>query len=645
MGVYSMFATSTKIYAGGDFDKAGSTARNDFAEADISSGSGTISATNPNADDIVYAIDVQGTTITYGGNFRFSNFVNKNYLAALQISTGAIASWTPLPDSYVFDIAVNYNRIFVVGQFDNVNSTAHPGAAAFNLRTGALFTWNPQLTRAGQGYYADLNAVLADSNTVYLGGNFDQVAGTTRNNAAIVAASNASLQSWNPGPSNIVRAMALDGSNLFVGGDFTFCKGAPRYYIAKIDSATGLVNTSWNPGSNGYVYAISGNGSNIYAGGSFTQFAGTTRTSLASVAASSGNVTSFDPVIQVNGGTGTVYALSFDSAGILYAGGSFNTAKGSTRNNLAAFSTSSSGSLKSWNPNANNIVYALTAVGSNIYVGGSFTSLNGSATRNYLACLNNTNGTVTSFNPNMNGSVICLTVSGNNLYAGGQFSTVKGGTSRSYAASYDATTGALKSWNPVLNSYVYGIAAQTDTVYLGGYFTTLNGGSFNRLAAVKGNAGTSNLSFNPDVSNLVRNEYISENTLLTGGSFATVGGVYRNGFAVYKLPGNNSFTSGGGHNIIAESATAGQLQAAVNTFTVYPNPAHGITTIKLANAVTGHIEITVTDMHGNKIMQQSLQGNYLNYIRLNLSAVKNGTYIITVTANNVHQNASLIIAN
>jgi hypothetical protein len=149
---------------------------------------------------------------------------------------------------------VNYNRIFVVGQFDNVNGAPHFGAVAFNKGTGALLTWNPQLARASQGYYADLFSVAADSNTVYLGGAFDRVAGTVRNNAAAVAATNASLLSWDPEANNgslngWVRTIAMNGTNLCIGGDFNFCKGAQRYYVAKIDSATGLVNANWNPGS------------------------------------------------------------------------------------------------------------------------------------------------------------------------------------------------------------------------------------------------------------------------------------------------------------------------------------------------------------------------------------------------------------
>ena len=644
VSVWSLYSTTNKIYAGGDFDKAGTTLRNDFVEADISSGAGTISPTNANVDDIVYDISVQGTTIAYGGNFRFSNFSNRNYLAIIRTSTGSVAPWTPLPDSYVFDIALNYNRIFIVGQFDNVSGSPHPGAAAFNLNNGALLTWNPQLSRAGQGVYADLNTVLADSNNVYLGGNFDQVAGTARNDAAIVAATNAALQTWNPGPNNIVRAMALNGNNLFIGGDFTYCKGATRYYIAKIDSATGLVNTSWNPGSNGYIYAITGSGPNIYAGGSFTQFAGVTRTSLAAVSSSTGTAISFDPVIQVNGGQGTVNTLAFDDAGVLYAGGSFNTAKGTARNNLAAFTTAGSGTLKSWNPNANNIVYAIAPFGNTIYVGGAFTTLNGSTTRNYLAAVNNTNGTVTTFNPNLNSTVVSLSVGGNLLYTGGQFTTVNGGTSRSYSAAYDATSGTLKSWNPITNSYVYAIAAQADTVYLGGYFTTLNGNSRSYLGAVRASSGTATLAFNPGLNSIMRDEFISEQTLLTGGSFTTVGGDLRSGFAVYKLPGNNSFT--GNNTNIAASATSNKLPSTVdNAFTVYPNPARSSATLKFTKALSGSVTIIITDMNGSKVLQQSVHGDYINYIKLNLGTLKSGNYIITINANNYSQTTALVVAN
>ncbi|HYK46231.1 MAG TPA: T9SS type A sorting domain-containing protein, partial [Parafilimonas sp.] len=643
VSVWSLFATATKLYAGGDFDQAGSDLRSDFVEADISSGSGNVQATDASPDDIVYAINVQGNNIVYGGNFGFSNLAKRNYLGLVKMSTGKILPFAPSPDSYVFDMAVNYNRIFIVGQFDNVNGTPHTGAAAFNKSTGALLTWNPQLARSGQSYYADLYSIAADSNTVYLGGAFDRVAGTVRNNAAAVAATNASLLAWDPEANNAgingwVRAIAMNGANLLIGGDFNFCKGAPRRYAAKIDSATGLVNTSWDPSPNGYIYAINSSGTNIYLGGNYSQLAGVTRTSLGSVSASNGAVTNFDPVIQ-----GTVNALAFDASGILYVGGSFSNAKATARNNVAAFATSGSGTLQAWDPNAGSTVWALAAIGTKIFIGGSFTTLNGgAASRHYFGSVNNTNGTATTFDPYMNGAVLCLSNSGNNLYVGGQFSTVaNGGSSRFYQALYDASTGALKTWNPAANSYVYGIAVQTDTVYSTGYYTTLNGNPRGYAGAVRGSAGTATLSVNPNMGNIGRSTWVSEHMWLIGGQFQTAGGDVRTGFAVYDLPGNAPLQSG---NTATEEyvRTANSLQ---NQFALYPNPAHGIVTVKLNNAVSGKLNITVTDMNGKKVLQQSAEGNYLNYIKVNTSALKNGTYVITLTGEDINFNSIVVIAN
>ena len=303
----------------------------------------------------------------------------------------------------------------------------------------------------------------------------------------------------------------------------------------------------------------------------------------------------------------------------------------------------SSASLKSWNPNANNAVYTLAVSGANIYVGGAYTTLNGSTTRNYFASVNNTNGNVTSFNPNMNSYVRCLSVSGNTVYAGGQFTTVNGGTSRSYTAAYDATAGSLKGFNPVSNSYIFGIAAQTDTVYLGGYLTSLNGTNVGYLAAVRGSGGTSNLSsFNPGLNNIVRNEYISEKTLLVGGAFTTIGGTNRYGFAVFKLPGNNSFASTTDNNVIAESAVTKQM---INkSFSIYPNPASQTANVQFANAFNGKLVITITDINGNKVLQKDLSGNHLNFIKLDVNTLKSGSYIISVTGDNFNGKQSLIIA-
>jgi hypothetical protein len=642
--VRSLYANDSIIYVGGDFDKAGSSIRNNFVEAKISIGTGTVLATNPFVDNIVYDIDVQGSTIAYGGDFRFSKFTSRTYLGAFRNSTGVILPWNPIPDSYVYDITYNYNKIFAVGSFDNVNSISHPGAAAFNLAGGGLLAWNPQLTRAGQGYYADLNAVAADSNNVYLGGSFDQAKGAVRNNAAAVSATTAALQAWDPetGPAyyNIVRVIALNGTKIFIGGDFTFCKGAARTYIAKIDSATGLVNASWNPGANGYIYALAGSGTNIFVGGSYSQLGGLTRTSLGAVNANTGLTTAFDPVIQNNGSQGYVYTLAIDTSNILYVGGTFTTAKAVARNNVAAFAIIGAGALQTWNPNANTTVNALAKSGSTIFIGGNFTNLNGGTVRNYLASVNNTAGTVLSFNPNMNSYVHALSLSGNSLYVGGQFTSVNNGASaRSYLASYNVATGNLNTWNPISNSYIFGLASATDSVYMGGYMTTLNGVTRNRLGAVRAPAGTTTLAFNPDLNSTLQDNFISGHVLLSGGSFTTVGGKYRSGFAVFILPGGTTNkNSSNTDDLYVSSAMQKQ-------FMLYPNPASfGMISLKLNEAVSGKFTVKITTMSGRQVYQKSFESfGKSDEITINGLSLQNGSYIVSVVSSKVNWSNTLVV--
>jgi hypothetical protein len=637
--VNTITVTPTNIYVGGDFSQALSTNRNDFAEATISPVA--LSATDASPDKNVYAIGVNGSTIVYGGAFNYSNIKFRQYLALISGSSGAVLPWNPLPDYYVWDIAYNFNKLFVAGQFSNVNSASHVGAVAFNINNGSLLTWNPQLNSTAY-------SIKADSNNVYIGGNFSLAASTARINVASVSATNAALNSWNPGPNyngsgGTVYTIAQNGSNILLGGMFTYCKGAARNYVAKIDSATGLVNASWNPSPNGYVYAVTGSGNTIFIGGNYSQLAATTRTSLGSVNASTGALTSFDPEVKSGTASGYVYALAVDPAtSILYVGGNFNTVKSTTRNFAASLTTSGAGALQSWNPNANNAVQALAINGSNVYMGGLFTTLTGgTTTRNYLASVS-TSGTVTTFNPNLNLYAYCLTISNNGLlYVGGQFTTVNGSTSRPNLAAYDASTGSLKSWNPTAgNSIVRGIAAATDSVYIGGFFSSLDGNPRNHLGAVRGTAGSTVLPFDPEPDNVVYANFTTGNILLTGGSFNSIGGLVRHGFAVYTLPAVP-------HNKtnVAPDYSALTSQPAANSFKVYPNPVIGDGTVRvtLDKAITGKFAITIRTQNGEKVFEQSFDSYANNAVQLNVAGLMNGTYIINLTSNTTNESSKLVI--
>jgi hypothetical protein len=61
----------------------------------------------------------------------------------------------------------------------------------------------------------------------------------------------------------VVKALAVSGSAVYVGGDFSLIGGQKRNYIAAVDVMTGAP-TAWDPNVNSWVKALAVSGSTIY---------------------------------------------------------------------------------------------------------------------------------------------------------------------------------------------------------------------------------------------------------------------------------------------------------------------------------------------------------------------------------------------
>ena len=129
------------------------------------------------------------------------------------------------------------------------------------------------------------------------------------------------------GLNGIVTAIAISGSDIYVGGNFTQAGGVSANYIAKWNG------NSWSAlgvGVNGIVYALALSGTDLYVGGSFTLAGGSSANRIAKWDGSNWSALGS----PINGTGGTVYAIAI-SAPNVYAGGYFSTAGGSSANNIA----------------------------------------------------------------------------------------------------------------------------------------------------------------------------------------------------------------------------------------------------------------------------------------------------------------------
>jgi len=155
----------------------------------------------------------------------------------------------------------------------------------------------------------------------------------------------------NQGLDNDVRALAVSGSDLYVGGDFTQTGDGTLTSlgrIARYDTTAGTWNALPNQGLDGYVYALAVSGSDLYVGGYFTQTGDGTLTNLGRIARydTMGGIWNALPNQGLNN---TVLALAV-SGSDLYVGGYFSQTGDGTLTNLGRIVRGTSSNNKVYLP-------------------------------------------------------------------------------------------------------------------------------------------------------------------------------------------------------------------------------------------------------------------------------------------------------
>jgi predicted small secreted protein len=515
--VHALAVSGGTVYAGGLFASIGGQSRKRIAALNAVTGKAT--SWNPNADKRVDALAVSEDTVYAGGWFTRIGGQTRNYVAALDAVTGKATSWNPNANEKVFALAVSEGTVYAGGQFMSIGGQTRHSIAALDAVTGEATSWNPI---ANNWVYA----LAVSGGTVYAGGQFTSIGGQTRHGIAALDAATGEATSWNPNPYGWVYALAVSGGTVYAGGSFSSIGGQWRNGIAAIDAVTGEA-TSWdpNPSFDEYwspcVYTLAVSGGTVYAGGQFRSIGGQTRHSIAALDAVTGEATSWNPIAN-----NWVYALAV-SGETVYAGGSFSSIGGQWRNGIAAIDAVT-GEATSWNPNASfgdrsPCVYTLAVNGDTVYAGGSFTSIGGQ-TRNRIAALDAVTGEATSWNPNSNSIVYALVVDGDTVYAGGGFSSI-GGQARKYIAALDAVTGEATSWNPnvkIPESEALALAVSGGMVFAGGTFGSAQFGVYPITAAPDKlefgtlPIGSTSLSKILTVTNMLESDLMIDSILLTG---------------------------------------------------------------------------------------------------------------------------------
>ncbi len=225
-----------------------------------------------------------------------------------------------------------------------------------------------------------MRAIAVLGNRVFLGGSFTTIDGQSRARLAQVSGVTGGLvANWAPRANNAVRALALSaaGTRLYAGGGFTAVDGQSRPYLAAVSVTTGALDNTFRPPTpNGRIWDIERVGGRVYTaeGGPY-----------------GGRAAAYGPrgarfFSLLTAGDTQAVAVVGDKA---YFGGHFERILKEPCEGLIAVDATTGAIDRSWKPVVTPRylgVWALTAdtERSRIYVGGDFTKMSG-VTHRYFA--------------------------------------------------------------------------------------------------------------------------------------------------------------------------------------------------------------------------------------------------------------------
>ena len=191
-------------------------------------------------------------------------------------------------------------------------------------------------------------AVAQSGGIAYVGGEFTAIDGGVatlprQHLAAVTEADGQPVAGFVADTDGAVDALAVVGSQLYLGGSFTTVNGVARKNLARVDLASGVLDTSFSLDANNVVYDLWLHGTRLYVSGDFTSLGGAGRSKVAAIDTTTGAlVGTFKPTVDRRVSS---VASSPDGATV-YLGGRFSSVNHQSVLNLAAVQASD-GSLLS----------------------------------------------------------------------------------------------------------------------------------------------------------------------------------------------------------------------------------------------------------------------------------------------------------
>jgi hypothetical protein len=370
--VSALAVAGTELFVGGEFVRATNTSGvaipvNRIAKWNLNGWSAVgWSGSGSGTDGPVYALAALGTNLYAGGSFWTAAGTLANFIAKWDgISWSSPSSGV---NSSVLAFAPSGNDLYAGGVF-----TTAGGSPASRIAKWCGSNWSA----LGLGMNNTVRALAISGADLYAGGDFTASGGNTLNYISMWSGG-----IWSPlgaGLNSNVYAVAVSSNDVYVGGNFTRAtnNGGISISANRIAKWNGNAWSSLGMGIDGSVRALAVSGTNLYVGGTFVRVTNTGGASIIANRIAKWDGSTWSPV--GSGMSSDVYALAVVGNDV-YAGGVFATSGGSPASRIAKWDGSVWSALGS---GVNDTVNALGVFGSDLYVGGKFTVAGNKVSANF----------------------------------------------------------------------------------------------------------------------------------------------------------------------------------------------------------------------------------------------------------------------
>jgi len=402
--VRSLAIRGSTLYFAGFLDRVNDVPIRSVAAVDLQTAA-LSSSWNPRPDGSVVRIAVRGTAVYLGGDFSHVGDVIRNNVAAVDAADAHVLEWDPEAIGGVNAISFQGNTAYVGGSFEGLGGRARIGAASIDAASSRITDW--QVTNL-PWWNASVEGIAVGNGRVFAANSLNFVGGLYVLAWAIDAHSGAYIPEWIVYGNGTAPLLALQGNSLYLGGDFDQIDYVPRHGLAAVDAVQPAL-LAWDPAPYRderfppLIHALVPRGSDVYVGGFFAELGGSPRPLLGAVDAITGRSTDWVPA---SGHWGRAIAVNDDRV--------FTAMPG----HISALDAATGASL--WETETNSSALALATGNGLLFAAGTFTEVGGEP-RKWLAALDPANGRVLDWNPDVNRVAAQLVVSENRLFGVGAF--------------------------------------------------------------------------------------------------------------------------------------------------------------------------------------------------------------------------------